>query len=61
MELYFNVVNSVLFAVADNELIESTQIGRCCDELVRNYCIKAYGINKFTKINSLADIEGLNI
>ena len=61
MKLYLNVVKSVLFAVEDNELIKATQIGRSSDELVRDYCIEAYGINKFTKINSLADIEGLNI
>ena len=61
MKLYFNVTKSVLFAIEDNELIEATQVGICCDELVKDYCIEAYGINKFTKINSLADIDGLNI
>ena len=61
MKLYFNVTKSVLFAIEDNELIDSTQIGRCTEEALKDYCIKAYGINKFTKINSLADIDGLNI
>ena len=61
MKLYFNVIKNVLFAVEDNELIEATQIGRCTEEVLRDYCIKAYGISKFTKINSLADIDGLNI
>ena len=61
MKLYFNVIKSVLFAVENNELIEATQIGRCTEEVLRDYCIKAYGINKFTNINSLVDIEGLNI
>ena len=61
MELYFNVIKSVLFAVKDNELIESTQIGRCTEEVLKDYYVKAYGINKFTKINSLVDIEELNI
>ena len=61
MKLYFNVIKSVLFAVENNELIESTQIGRCTEEALKDYCIKAYGVNNFTNINSLADIDELNI
>ena len=61
MKLYFNVIKSVLFAVENNELIEAIQIGRCTEEVLRDYCTKVYGVNKFTNINSLVDIEGLNI
>ena len=61
MKLYFNVIKNVLFAVKNNELIESTQIGRCTKKVLRAYCIKTYGINKFTNINSLVDIKELNI